>query len=89
MACEFASTATTAMAGTDRSHISHQSGAVKEKPGRVTYKAGTQGGGKGGGAGGSGGGSGAGCGMLSPQGLPSSPTASSIAEYDDEETYDV
>ena len=69
------------MAGTDRSHISHESGAVKEKPGRVTYKAGTKGGGKGTGVGGGGGG----CGMLSPHALPSS----SIAEHDDEETYDV
>lgn len=38
MATEFKSTASTEMAGTDRSHISHDSGAVKERPGKATYR---------------------------------------------------
>lgn len=67
MATEFASTATTAMAGTDRSHIVHGSGAVKERPGRVTYKSSA----------------GASCGMLSPHALPSASVAERDAEtYD-------
>lgn len=42
MATEFKSTASTQMAGTDRSHISHESGAVKERPGKATYHRGSK-----------------------------------------------